>query len=95
MFDVGCRHQPNPGQPVPGGRQTAECVDHALSAVGAGAAAEAHNHVAGTGPKSGIDQFADSSAVRFDGGLRGGRSAQLRQSAGLGGLQVAVAVSGS
>lgn len=88
MLDVGGDDQFEPGQPVPGGGQTAERVDQSPPAVGAAAAAQAHDDAARPSRHRGVDQLSHPGGVRGERTLHGGWSAQQRQPAGRGAFDV-------
>ena len=88
MLDVGGRDQIHIGQLLACGVHPAERLDHAAPAVGAGAAAQPYHYSDRTGGHCGRDELPDPPAVRRHRGLRGRRSAEQRQPAGLRALDV-------
>ena len=88
MFDVGGRDEVDARQPRDGDVESTERLDHGAATVGAGAATETDDDSHSSRLEGGGDQLADSPAVGVEGGLHRGWSAEQRQTAGLGALDV-------
>jgi hypothetical protein len=88
MLDVGGRNQFDVGQAGLGGRQPAERVDQAPSAVSACAAAQSDDDPARACLQCRVDQLAHPRAVRFARRLHRGPIGQQSQPAGLGAFDV-------